>query len=252
MKLNAYRELTRIWDTITRDQEVNNDFFDISAYKSMLDIFQVGDYFYFLLNVRKAKFEFISPEIVKILGYPTEIIDVPFFVNLMHADDLPVFLNFEAAVENFFNDLPVEKYFKYKVQYDFRLKRADGHYIRVMHQMIIIKHDAEDIKTFVVYTDITNFKKETLPTLSFIGMEGEPSYTNVDVDNLFTPTKNVFTKREREVVKALAAGHNSVEIGELLQISKFTVDEHRKNILRKTEAKSTYEIIQKAFSNGWV
>jgi len=252
MKLNAYLELNRIWDTITRDQEITNELFDIDVYKSMLDIFQVGNYFYFLLNVRKSKFEFVSPEIVKVLGYPIENIDVAYFVNLMHPEDLPVFLNFEAAVENFFNSLDVNKYFKYKVQYDFRLKHANGQYIRVMHQMVIVKHDAQDIKTFVVYTDISNFKKESRPILSFVGMEGEPSYSNVDVLNIFTPTKNVFTKREREVVKALSAGLSSFEIGELLNISKLTVDAHRKNILRKTEAKSTNEIIQKAFNNGWV
>lgn len=252
MKLNAYLELNRIWDTITRDQEITNELFDIDVYKSMLDIFQVGNYFYFLLNVRKSKFEFVSPEIVKVLGYPIENIDVAFFVNLMHPEDLPVFLNFEAAVENFFNSLDVNKYFKYKVQYDFRLKHANGQYIRVMHQMVIVKHDAQDIKTFVVYTDISNFKKESRPILSFVGMEGELSYINVDVLNIFTPTKNVFTKREREVVKALSAGLSSFEIGELLNISKLTVDAHRKNILRKTEAKSTNEIIQKAFNNGWV
>lgn len=252
MKLNAYRELNNIWSTITKDQEITNELFDIGVYKSMLDIFQVGDYFYFLLNVRKSKFEFVSPEIVNVLGYPIEFIDVAFFVNLMHPDDLPVFLNFEAAVERFFNDLDGGKYFNYKVQYDFRLKHAMGHYIRVMHQMVIIQHDAQDIKTFVVYTDITHLKKETRPMLSFIGMEGEPSYINVDVLSVFTPTKNMFTNRERKVVKALASGLSSLEIGELLNISKFTVDAHRKNILRKTEAKSTSEIIQKAFNNGWV
>lgn len=45
---------------------------------------------------------------------------------------------------------------------------------------------------------------------------------------------------------------NSAEISEQLNISRYTVDVHRKNILKKTNAKSTYEIIQKAYSNGWL
>lgn len=252
MGLNVYDELCKIWDNINTDEKVKDLHFDIRVHKKLLDIFQVGDYYYFILNVRKSMFELVSPEASKVLGYPPEMINLPFFVSLIHPEDLPFFLNFEAAVENFFAKISGEKLFKYKVQYDYRVRKADGTYIRILNQIIIIQHEADDVRTFVVNTDITHLKKEPKPIISFIGLEGEPSYMNVDVKDIFRPTKYLFTRREKDILRSLAKGMNSVEISEALNISKHTVDVHRKNMLKKTGAKSTNEIIGIAFNNGWV
>lgn len=252
MGLNVYDELCKIWDNINTDEKVKDLHFDIRVHKKLLDIFQVGDYYYFILNVRKSMFELVSPEAAKVLGYPPEMINLPFFVSLIHPEDLPFFLNFEAAVENFFAKISGEKLFKYKVQYDYRVRKADGSYIRILNQIIIIQHEADDVRTFVINTDITHLKKEPKPIISFIGLEGEPSYMNVDVKDIFRPTKYLFTRREKDILRSLAKGMNSVEISETLNISKHTVDVHRKNMLKKTGAKSTNEIIGIAFNNGWV
>lgn len=250
MDVNA--ELRNIWDRISKSEQVKKHDFDLTLHKKLLDIFQVGDYFYYIVNVRKSVFEMVSPEIVKVTGYALENIKLEFFVTLIHPDDLPFFLNFEVAVGDFFSNFSGQQLFKYKVQYDFRIRKADGQYIRLLHQFIIIHLDANDVKTFAIDTDISNLKTDLTPQLSFIGLEGEKSYINVDVNNIFTPTKHIFTKREREILRALANGMNSAEISEHLNISRYTVDVHRKNMLKKTEAKSTSEIIQKAYNNGWV
>jgi len=250
--MNVSEELRGIWDRISKSEDVSDYNFDLKLHKKMLDVFQVGSYFYFVVNVRKSLFEMVSPEMSEVLGYPLQDLTLDFYVNRMHPDDLPFFLNFEVAVGDFFINFSGEQLFKYKVQYDFRIKKANGQYIRILHQFIIIQHDPENVKTFAIDTDITNLKTDVTPQLSFIGLEGEPSYINVDVNNIFTPTKHIFTKREREILRALANGMNSAEISDSLNISRFTVDVHRKNMLKKTEAKSTYEIIQKAYNNGWV
>lgn len=250
--MDVYNELRKIWDETGNGSEGRNTNFDIRVQKKLLDIFQVGDYFYLVVNVKKSVFELVSPETEKVLGYPLEGITLDFFVSLIHPEDLPFFLNFEAAVGKFFSAIAIERVFKYKVQYDLRIKRANGQYIKMLHQYVVMKADADDVVSFAIHTDITNLKKEHKPTLSFVGMDGEPSYHNVDAENIFKPTKHVFTKREREVIKALASGMSSSKIGEALNISRHTVDAHRKNMLKKTEAKSTNEVIQIAFSNGWV
>ena len=250
--MDVSEELRGIWDRISKSEHINDRDFDLALHKKLLDVFQVGDYFYYVVNVRKSFLEMISPEMSKVMGYPLQDITLDFYVNQMHPDDLPFFLNFEVAVGDFFINFSGEQLFKYKVQYDFRVKKADGQYIRILHQYIIIQHDPENVKTFAIDTDITNLKTDLTPQLSFIGLEGQPSYCNVDVNNIFTPTKHIFTKREREILRALANGMNSAEISDSLNISRFTVDVHRKNMLKKTEAKSTYEIIQKAYNNGWV
>ena len=252
MTLNVYEELRKIWGTIPNDERVKDATFDIRLQKKLLDIFHVGDYYYFIVNVRKSMIEVMSPEVEKVLGYPSGELTLPFLTSIMHPEDLPYYLNFELAITKFLNNLSGEKLFKYKMQHDFRLKKADGNYLRILNQFVIIQHEKENMRKFVINTDISHLKKDHVPVLSFIGMDGEPSYINVNVENIIKPSKPLLTRREKDVLRALAKGMNSAEISDALFISKYTVDSHRKNMLKKTEAKSTTEILGIAFNNGWM
>jgi LuxR family transcriptional regulator, quorum-sensing system regulator SdiA len=55
---------------------------------------------------------------------------------------------------------------------------------------------------------------------------------------------NLLTNREKEVIRWVAEGKNSKEIAELLFISVLTVEQHRKNIKKKTGIKSISELIR--------
>ena len=54
------------------------------------------------------------------------------------------------------------------------------------------------------------------------------------------------TTRELEIIQAIAKGNNSKQIGELLNISRHTVDTHRRTILEKTETTNTAGLIMYA------
>ena len=56
------------------------------------------------------------------------------------------------------------------------------------------------------------------------------------------------TQREREILRYLAEGYNNPQIGEMLYISRLTVEQHRKNIIRKLKAKSAVELFQYALA----
>ena len=56
----------------------------------------------------------------------------------------------------------------------------------------------------------------------------------------------VITRREKEVLSLLAAGLNSVEIGEKIFISPLTVESHRRNLLQKFRANNVAALIHKA------
>lgn len=55
--------------------------------------------------------------------------------------------------------------------------------------------------------------------------------------------KYALTHREVEVVNLLLQNKSSVEIGEILYLSKHTIDTHRRNILHKTNSSSTFELV---------
>ena len=60
------------------------------------------------------------------------------------------------------------------------------------------------------------------------------------------------TSRERQVVTMVAEGHKSKEIARLLSISIRTVEHHRANIMKKTQLKSTADLIKYAMSQGFI
>jgi DNA-binding NarL/FixJ family response regulator len=60
------------------------------------------------------------------------------------------------------------------------------------------------------------------------------------------------TVREREVLKLIAEGKSSKEIGELLCISVRTVERHRANVMGKLNVNRTVDLVKYAFRKGYV
>jgi DNA-binding NarL/FixJ family response regulator len=59
------------------------------------------------------------------------------------------------------------------------------------------------------------------------------------------------TIREREIIKLIAEGKSSKEIGGLLFISSRTVQHHRANIMRKLNIKKTADLVKYAIQKGY-
>ncbi len=247
-------EASKIWKRITSDVPRGQLQVEIDLYKKLLNFFQAGDYFYWIFNLQNFCLDMVSDEMTAVLGYQKAEFSLEMLMDAVHPDDRPYFLNFENKALEFLSALPIEKLMKYKVRHDFRVKAKDGRYVRLLHQAIIIQHDenGQIMRTLGFETDITHIKPEGKPTLSFIGLEGEPSYINVDVENVFTVSKELLSKREKQILLLIMEGKLSKEIGQILHISKQTVDTHRNNMLAKCNAANTSELIVKAIRQGWV
>lgn len=60
------------------------------------------------------------------------------------------------------------------------------------------------------------------------------------------------TPREADVLKQLATGKNTREIGEILFISENTVETHRRNLLLKSGCKNAAELIRWGLHQGYI
>jgi DNA-binding CsgD family transcriptional regulator len=254
MKPVAYTEASKIWKTIAHEIDEQAFEFDMNVHKKLLNVFQVGEWYYYIFNIKHSCFNFVSQEMSDVLGYKHEDIDVPLLVGAMHPEDQPWFLNFEYKVGEFFATLSYNQIPNYKVSYDYRVRKQNGEYIRILQQSLAISFDANGnlLRSLGIHTNISHLKSSGKPSLSFIGLNNEPSYYNIDVKEVFKTSSLNLTKREREILCLLINGHNSSNISEILSVSKQTVDTHRKNLLRKTECMNTAELIAKSIRNGWV
>jgi DNA-binding CsgD family transcriptional regulator len=231
--------------------------FELEIHKKLLNIFHVGDFYYYIINIPTIEMEHVSESITKVLGLenPDEFSAKYIFENL-HPEDRNRFFAHEQKVTEFFNNLAPEQVLKYKVNYDYRIKHADKSYRWIHHQVVTLQSDEQGsvIRTLGIHTDITHMKSDNKPCgLSFIGMEGEPSYYNVDVEEIILlPSKELFSMREKQVLRLIIEGHNSRVIADMLHLSIHTINSHRKNILSKSGCKTLVELGGKAIREGWI
>jgi len=250
-----YLTAKKIWDNVVTNNTSNPVVLkqQLELHKRLLNIFQVGRHYHMIFNVYHAELEYISDGITDVLGYEPGEMNAMLFLNLIHPDDKPYFLSFESRTADFFPKVPFEKRGLYKYQHDYRIKTKSNKYVRLLHQILPIEFDENNIyRSLVLHTDISHIKSEGVPCLSIIGLEGEPSYYNIQDAEPFTKSFDVFTRREREILNCIVEGKSSKEIAQQLFISLNTVSTHRKNILAKAGVKNPLDLVSKAIKEGWI
>ena len=180
------------------------------------------DCYYFLFNLSTARFDYLSPGVEKVLGYPAKELPADLFVELWHSWP-------DSGKSP--TGLPKDKAFKYKLRPSFRIRRKDGTYTKLVHQTMGFdtNDDGSVLRIFGVHTDIGYLKAEK-PLL----------------------IKGALSNREQEILVMIMDGMLNKEIAVRLNISKATVDRHRKNMLGKTGCKNSGELIARAIKDGWV
>ena len=243
-----YDKVKQVWQEIAQDGSLDNIGFKLDVYKKMLSFFQVGDFYYFVFDVKRGEFEYINENISKVLGYDRNISAVEFISNI-HPEDQPYFIEFEKNLNIFFRNLPLEKITKYKIQYDFRIKDINKEYKRILHQMMIVQHDDEKnmLRSLGIHTDISLLKSDGKPKLSYIAMDNGPSYQDINTKEQFA-----FIIPEKEILKLVVEGKTTREISEFLNKSIHTINSHRKNIFQKTESKTIAELVSNCIQNNWI
>lgn len=248
------QEFNKMFRWFRNDCAPNLSRLELDFNKKLLNFFVMGNSYYFVMNHNTLTFDLISKEVEEVMGYSPLKFNVKFLNENLHPDDRPWFLTFGHRMIEFFSALPIEKLTRYKLRYDVRYKKKNGEYARILYQGVMIEHDENGrlLRSIGMHTDITYLKEEGRPVLSFIGMDGEPSYVDVGKENIFIESKECLTKREKQVLKFLIEGKLSKEISCILNISKQTVDTHRKNMLHKNNLSNTGELIGKAIRYGWI
>jgi DNA-binding CsgD family transcriptional regulator len=130
----------------------------------------------------------------------------------------------------------------------------------MLHQASVfsVSDDGKIQQTLCVHTDITYLNIPINQTISFISSK-KPSYHYAKKGEYYTliqkndfsaekrSFKNIFSKREKEIVEKLAKGMKFNEIAEELFISPHTINTHKRNMLKKADCKNTPELIARYY-----
>lgn len=253
--MNFYDAALAIWKSGAPVKSTGNIDFLLPAHKRILTFFQAGNSYCYIFNLNKGAFEYVSGELREVLGYDPDTLTVPDLMEKIHPDDRSYFISFEQQALNFMENIPTDKIGSYKVQYDFRIRNAYGNYRQILHQCIVIdyKDSRNLLRSFCIHSDISHIKQGGAPSLSFLGMNGEPSYYNVEPGkDVNAPSKELFTQREREILRSIVEGCSSKQIASDMFLSIHTVHTHRKNLMRKSKCRSLADLVNKAVLNAWI
>jgi DNA-binding CsgD family transcriptional regulator len=134
------------------------------------------------------------------------------------------------------------------IAYGFGMKhfRPGGQPFQTMVQIFGLEFNEKGMPTlcFIVDQDIEHLIKSTDNYLGRLNFNNGEFVTTFSSKDPVLKKQDIFSERELDVLKLLLKGYESKQIGEKLFISSNTVDNHRKNMIRKVDARDTTALIQ--------
>ncbi len=175
-----------------------------------------------------------------------------------HPNDIQQMFSFSNYWVEFISKLSPEKRTHVRPTIYVRIKNKEEIYNWVMVQYVdqVFDEKGKLLFGFTLITDISLIKKDGPAMMSILDTSDQSCQhfycvegNSLEQIDQFIPK---ITSREMEVIAFLAIGYSSKQIAAEMNIAIKTVDNHRQNMLKKTNSKSTGELVNFAIKAGFV
>lgn len=191
----------------------------------------------------------------EVLGYSDKEVDIDLLLRLFHPDDAPIIARInESTIKAMSRIRNSTDLFSLTLTVDYRMLKKNGKYIKVLRQTAVLEIDQTSgkvISTFSLCKDISAIKTSTTIGWQIRG----PEMATVDLDGLQDYLSRLHyhpSPREKEILSRLCEGKASKEVATAMGISVFTVNTHRRNLLKRTGLRNTAQLIKRAILEDWV
>lgn len=253
-------QMHQVWSEYTSEDRRPTQLPQIDFEEIVSAVFAVGPLYYYILDFFDMGVSKFSNWFEEAHGKNLQSIkNINDILSLIHPEDIDFVIKAEAKASDYiFSVLGADKITEYKVSYNFRFLTASGNYEYFNHQSLILTVDENGnfSKSINIHTNINHLVQENSYKFSMIGLNGNPSFLNLDVYEKEAESKILevmnFSRREIEIIKMIADGSTTNEIAKVLAVSSETVKSHRKNILRKSGCGTSAILTARAISEGWI
>jgi DNA-binding CsgD family transcriptional regulator/PAS domain-containing protein len=224
----------------------------LAQHPSLALMLALGPCVTWICDLRTGGYEFMSANVTHLLGYaPRQFTTggLAFTRELLHPEDAgPAWQLLRRAYKCLLN-LPACHRPLSGLSRDYRLRRADGTYVRLLEQSRVLQTDRAGNVTHLlgVCTDITDWKRNDVLSAS---VDSGHSHTCLTADDAPRPSAGGLSQREREIIRLVSEGFNSQQIADQLFISVHTVNTHRRNISGKTKTRTAGSLVRFALKNS--
>jgi DNA-binding CsgD family transcriptional regulator len=222
--------------------------------------FAVAPYFWLIPNQEKMILIAASDNIRELTPHTKEEWikeDSFFWMNNFHPEDQGFLGAAIALAVKIQEDMSPEKANGIRLNIYCRMLDANREYRWVLIQFPgrFFDSNGKICSTLILTTDLSHLSVELKCTMTLIDpSENEFKFFSASVDTQKIIPLNLasISKREHEILLLMTKGLNSPQIAEKLFISYHTVENHKRNLRKKTKAKTSAELIHYVWSNNLI
>jgi len=205
--------------------------------------------FFFVGDMMQIKILYTSTGCFEMTGIESADLSPHHFFEFIHKSE---YERFSLARTMFFKlsqDLYGEERGESIISITLKLCRPDGECINVLDQHLLFYQEipVKTVYLFQVLTNIESIKKIKDGYYYYVGKD--KSMFRYPDEKMLNHGK-IFSTREFEIIRLVALGLNSEQIGDKLFLSPHTVNKHRRNILKKSGRSHVSDLIYSLKEQG--
>jgi DNA-binding CsgD family transcriptional regulator len=181
-------------------------------------------------------------------------------ISAIHPDELEYCYSFVATYSAYIYRLPFAERNKQSINLYMRIRQMDGTYkwINVQYPYTVFDEEGKETGGLIVYTDLSHTEvKLTTPEMLIIDSATGNILRYKGAEGSVDPVRSLqskipgLSKRQAQILYLISKGKASKQIAAELNIAKNTVENHRQRMLRKFNAQSSIELMDKLKDVLW-
>ncbi|MGY5846014.1 response regulator transcription factor [Salegentibacter sp. HM20] len=256
------QKITEHWAIAYSTKLTGTESFQLSEeFKRLIALTTPGNSYSYIVNLKDMSLEYISNSASVFIGKAASEIQMQDLMQNILPSEIEKIKLKSQVISGFYNKfLQGNEGLDYKNIFSYRMKDAAGTVRTMLYQAIPLSLSQAGTPAHVlcIQTDVSHLKITGSNAVSFLHINGGPSYFNVDsTGGSFDPANcdtgnfaELFTERERQIIHKFTLGRNARQIAEEMHLSAHTVKTHRRNILQKSGCNNTTELVAKCLSCG--
>lgn len=220
--------------------------------ESIISLSKIRESTIFTVDVFKKRYDFASENFSSIFGLNLKHIRAirehgDLLESRIHPDDMVQITRYQVEHGQFIYTLPPEDRNNFQQIFQCRMMNSHGKYINVISRHQVLEKDKKG-KAWIIMGVIDISPDQIISDI--IKHTVVNRFTGDIISNSQIPSEKILTNRELEILQLIQQGLISKEIAYKLNISIYTVNNHRKNILAKLGVDNVIEAINSYKSYG--
>jgi DNA-binding CsgD family transcriptional regulator len=217
---------------------------------------------YYIVDYSQNKYLYIDPSCKTVFD---DCIDSnanagPVYLSgLWNKNDLAIFNNkILPEAMDFLKMHPCSDHPDFSFSFNYRICTSQEKKRTILQRTTYITSPENNSPLFAIVflTDISQYKEDSriIHTVEKIHRDGNSFTIQPLLKTIYYPDMetNVLSKREIEILRLIYQGMSSKKIADLLYLSINTINNHRKNMLEKTQTKNTSELLGFALKHDYL